>query len=302
MNIRMQFAEVPEKLSHDKWDLSFIGVPIDDRGVKALEYITANSSKNISFEYIPKEFKTKFDSDILDKDDIVNHLAFSNGKKVLVDSTTLNFAEILILTQALIEVGVKDIEILYVEPVKYNRKSKGVDILHKRDFELSEGIVGYEAIPGHALLVTNEISQKVVFLCGFEAERIDRALEDSQISGANCSCIFGVPAFSPGFEMDSFDNNISVIKERKISGGISFCGATNPLAVLQTLEEMFKGLDEDEQMFVVPLATKPMNIGACLFLLSKPKDKVAVLYDHPKEIKGKAIEIANWHLFNINLS
>ena len=298
----MQFAEVPEKLSHDKWDLSFIGVAIDERGVKALEYITANTTKNISFEYIPKEFKTRFDSDMLDKDDIVKYLAFSNAKKVLVDSTTLNFAEILILTQALIEVGVKDIEILYVEPVKYNRKSKSVDILHKRDFELSESIVGYEAIPGHALLVTNEVSQKVVFLCGFEAERIDRALEDSQISGANCSCIFGVPAFSPGFEMDSFDNNISVIKERRISGGINFCGATNPLAVLQTLEEMFKGLDEDEQMFVVPLATKPMNIGACLFLLSKPKDKVAVLYDHPKEIKGKAIEIANWHLFNINLS
>lgn len=298
----MQFAEVPERLFHDKWDLSFVGEPIDDRGLKALEYISANTSRSILFKYIPKEFKTRLDEDELDKDDIVEYLAFLSGKKVLVDSTTLNFAEILILTQALIEVGVKDIEILYVEPVKYKRKSKGRDILHKRDFELSEGVVGYEAIPGHALLVTNEVSQKVVFLCGFEAERIDRALEDSQISGTNCSCIFGVPAFSPGFEMDSFDNSISVIKERKIAGGISFCGATNPLAVLQTLEEMFSGLDEDEQMFVVPLATKPMNIGACLFLLSKPKDKVAVLYDHPKEIRGKAIEIANWHLFNINLS
>lgn len=298
----MQFANVPDKLSHNKWDVSFIGEAIDERGEKALQYISINTDKNISFEYIPKEFKIRFDSDILYKDDIVKYLAFTIGRKVLVDSTTLNFAEILILTQALIEIGVKEIEILYVEPANYNRKSKGIDILHKRDFELSEGIVGYEAIPGHALLVTNEVPQKVVFLCGFEAERIDRALEDSQISGTNCSCIFGVPAFSPGFEMDSFDNNIPVIKERKISGGIYFCGATNPLAVMQTLEEMFKGLDEDEQLFVVPLATKPMNIGACLFLLSKPKDKVAVLYDHPKEIKGRAIKIANWHLFNITLS
>lgn len=62
------------------------------------------------------------------------------------------------------------------------------------------------------------------------------------------------------------------------------------------------GLDEDEQMFVVPLATKPMSVGACLFLINKPKDKVAVLYDHPKEISGKAIEIANWHLFNVTLN
>lgn len=298
----MQFSEVPDKLSHAKWDLAFIGRAIDERGEKAHEYLTGNSNKIVSFEYIPKEFKTRFDSYVFDKDDTDKYLVGTNGNSVLIDSTTLNFAEILILTQALIEVGVKEMEILYVEPVKYNHKNKGVDILHKRDFELSEGIIGYEAIPGHALLVTNEVSQKVVFLCGFEAERIDRALEDSQIRGANCSCIFGVPAFRSGFEMDSFDNNISVIKERKISGGINFCGATNPLSVMQTLEEIFKGLDEDEQMFVVPLATKPMNIGACLFLLSKPKDKVAVLYDHPKEIKGKAIEIANWHLFNITLS
>ena len=295
----MQFSEAPADLSHTKWDIAFISCAIDERGEKAIEYITQNSNKIVSFEYIPKEFKTKFDSAVFDKDDTVNYLVDINGKSVLIDSTTLNFAEILILTQALLDVGVKEIEILYVEPVKYKHKRKGVDILHMRDFDLSESIIGYEAIPGHALLVTNEVSQKVVFLCGFEAERIDRALEDSQIIGANCSCIFGVPAFSSGFEMDSFDNNISVIKERKISGGINFCGATNPLSVMMTLEEMFKGLDEDEQMFVVPLATKPMNIGACLFLLSKPKDKVAVLYDHPKENKGKAIEIANWHLFNI---
>ena len=224
------------------------------------------------------------------------------GKTILIDSTTLNFAEILILTQALKDLKVDKVSIIYVEPVKYNRKSKSRDILHQRDFELSESIVGYEAIPGHALLVTSEISQKFIFLCGFEAERIDRAIEESEILGSNCKCIFGVPAYIPGWEMDSFDNNIPVIKERKITGGINFCGATNPLSVFQKLEDIYKGLSDEEQMFVIPLATKPMNIGACLFLLNKPKNRVAVLYDHPKEIAGKAIEISNWHLYNITLN
>lgn len=298
----MQFANTPDKLTHGKWDLAFIGKAIDERGEKALDYISTNTFQSIFFEYVPKEFKIIVDGTIFDKDDIQKCLDFALGKKILIDSTTLDFAEILILTQALKEIGVKVVDVTYVEPGNYKRKSKNLDILHKRDFELSEGIIGYEAIPGHALLVTNEVSQKVVFLCGFEAERIDRALEDSQIIGSNCSCIFGVPAFSPGWEMDSFDNNISVLKERRITGGINFCGATDPLAVFQTLEKMYMGLDDDEQMFIVPLATKPMNIGACLFLLCKPKDKVAVLYDHPNEIKGKAIEIANWHLFNLTLN
>ena len=295
----MQFSDTPDNLSHKKWDLSFIGKAVDDRGAKALEYISTNSTDCIYIEYVPKEFKIIFGDEIFDKDDIEKYLKDHVAKKILIDSTTLDFAEILILTQALKDLGLKELAVIYVEPGNYKRKSKSIDILHKRDFELSARIIGYEAIPGHALLVTNEVAQKVVFICGFEAERIDRALEDSQIISSKCSCIFGVPAFSPGWEMDSFDNNISVIKERRITGGINFCGATNPLAVLQTLEEIFRGLDEEEQMFIVPLATKPMNIGACLFLLSKPKDRVAVLYDHPKGIKGKAIEISNWHLFNI---
>jgi hypothetical protein len=301
MKIEMQFSDTPDKLSQIKWDVSFIGRPVDERGTKALEFITSNSKECVSFEYIPVEFKISINGDTFDKDDIIDHLRIYSGKSILIDSTTLDFAEILILSQAIQDSGVKDFCITYVEPVNYKRKSKNIDILHRRDFELSESIIGYEAIPGHALLVTNEIPQKVVFLCGFEAERIDRAIEDSQITGTNCSCIFGVPAFCPGFEMDSFDNNIPVIKERRISGGISFCGATNPKAVYEILDKIFKGLDDEEQMFIVPLATKPMNIGACLFLLCKPKDKVAVLYDHPKEIKGKAIEIAKWHLIKVTL-
>lgn len=299
MTIEMQFSESPLDLSHNKWDVSFVGKVIDTRGQKISEYISQNSSTIILFEYIPKDFRVKLDGNEFDKDDIMLQLKGMHLENVLIDATTLSFSEILILTQSLKDLDCKGVSMMYVEPQKYKRKSKSKDILHKRDFELSESIVGYEAIPGHALLVTNEIPQKVVFLCGFEAERIDRALEDSQIVNSYCSCVFGVPAYVPGWEMDSFDNNIYVMKERRITGGVNFCGATNPMSVYQTLDLIYNGLEEEEQMFVVPLATKPMNIGACLFLINKPKTKVAVLYDHPSEIAGKTLEISTWHLFNV---
>lgn len=297
----MQYSETPDRLTHNDWEIAFLGKAVDERGSKALEFINSNCQECIYFEYIPKEFKVVLNDNKYDKDDIDSHLKKIIDKRILIDSTTLDFAEILILTQSFKDIGIKELDISYIEPIKYKTKAKTTDILHKRDFELSESIIGYEAIPGHALLVSSEVLQKVVFLCGFEAERIDRAIEDSQIVGSNCSCIFGVPAFSPGWEMDSFDNNISVIKERRITGGINFCGATNPLSVIQTLDEIYKGLEEEEQMFIAPLATKPMSIGVCLFLIEKPKDKVAVLYDHPNEIAGRAIEISNWHLFNVTL-
>lgn len=296
----MQYASTPADLTFSKWNLGFTGVSKDARGKASTEFISANSANQLVIQYIPKELQIRIDEKKVFKDDFSDTIKEYKDSSIVLDSVTLTFAEILIILQTLKDLDFKDVSVIYIEPGNYKRKIKNDDILHKRDFELTQSIIGYEAIPGHALLVTRDIPQRVVFLCGFEAERIDRALEDSEILGSKCCCIFGVPAVRAGWEMDSFDNNISIIKERRITGGVSFCGATNPLSILNTLNHIYSGIEEEEQMFVVPLGSKPMSLGACLFLINKPKEKVAVLYDHPEEISDKTLEIADWHLFNIN--
>jgi hypothetical protein len=302
VNIKMQFGSISKELSHPRWDLAFVGSAIDARGVSSIEYVHANTICIVPFTYIPKEFQITLDGKAFDKDDLERQITALEFKTVLLDSTTLSFAELLILLQALKNLSVSSLSILYVEPGGYKRKKKSDSILHMRDFELSDETIGFEAIPGHGLSLSTDSEQKIVFLCGYESERMDRAMEDSEVVSKNCSCIFGVPPMSPGWEMDSFDNNISVIRERKISGGINFCGSTNPLSVFQKLEMIYNGLDEGGQLFVVPLATKPMNVGACLFLITKPKDRVAVLYDHPIETRGRAEEISRWHLYDLRLN
>lgn len=298
----MQYGVNPDELTFKPWDVAFIGYATDVRGTSSTEFLKNHSISQVLIKYIAKDFLVQFDDDSFDKDDIDLKLDVYKNKSVVIDATTLSFAEILIVSQSLKDLKCEKFSIIYVEPGGYNQKHHSQDILHRRDFELSEETIGYEAIPGHSLLLTSDISQKVVFICGFESERIDRAMEDSEIDSNSCCTIFGVPAFIPGWEMNSFDNNISVLKERKLNGGINFCGATNPLSVLQKLNLIYQGLEETDQMFVVPLGTKPMNIGACLFLLGKPKDRVAVLYDHPQEMKNKGLLVSDWHLFNITLN
>lgn len=303
MQIEMQYGENHTSLEHDKWDVAFVGNAIDMRGKESINYLKENTVTCNLFVYEKGEFIISVNGSPFYKDDIDSELShlINVDSKVVLDSTTLTFPEILIVSQFLKNRCLVSISILYIEPADYKKKRKPDLILHKRDFELSEEVYGYEAIPGHALSLTNDIDQKLVYLCGFESERIDRAMEDSQSMGANCYCLFGVPAMSPGWEMDSFDNNLSVIKERKMTGGISFCGATNPQSVFKQLEKIYEGLGDEDQLFVIPLGTKPMSIGATMFLLSKPKDRVAVLYDHPLELEERALKIANWHLYNINL-
>ena len=298
MKIQMQYSDTSDGLSYKQWDIGITGFPVDKRGESSYKFSENNSSEIFTFKYVPGKFNIEINKCIYNIDEIQSVLSNISCKNILIDSNNLGVAEILMLLQLFKDTKVSNLDILYIEPAGYKRKYNCTEILHLRDFELSESY-GFEAIPGHALIINKEVTQKIIFLCGYEAERIERALEDLEIFGQYCSCIFGVPAFCPGWEMDSFDNNINVIKDRKISGGIHFCGATNPLAVYQELNDIYKSLDRDEQMFVVPMATKPMNIGASLFLIDKPKDKVAILYDHPCEIAGRTENISKWHLFKV---
>lgn len=298
----MFYAETAATLIDDVWCVGFMGDSAnDDRSTAAMDYVTKKTKSVHTISYNPKDFTVLLDDKCFDKDDINNELKHILAGSILIDATTLDFAELLILLQSLKDLSINSVSILYIEPKSYKRKKSVVsNILHRRDFELSEEVIGYEAIPGHALMIRKNVKQKSVFLCGYEEDRFERAMEDHELLSVNCCCIFGVPAFVSGWEMNSFDNNIRIIKSRNVIGGVSFCGATNPLSVYLALEQIYRGLDEDEEMFVVPLSTKPINLGACLFLLEKPKERVAVLYDHPRN--SKATDIAKWHLFNVKFN
>ncbi|SKB59732.1 hypothetical protein SAMN05660226_02279 [Parapedobacter luteus] len=300
MGIEMQYGANSDQLIFEAWDYGIIGRENDERCAIASDFIRENTAKIITFKYHPKEFKVQIDGIIVDKDDVNDELKHFNGHRVILDATSLDFAELLILLQSFKDLNKNMFSIIYIEPSEYNQNKGIKEILRMREFELCDESVGLEAIPGHSLTITNDVVQKVVFLCGFESERIDRALEDTQIHGTECCVVFGVPAFSPGWEMHSFTNNLTVMKDRRITGGVNYCGATDPFSVYNKLLYIYKGLEDDWEMFIAPFATKPMNIGACLFLVLMPKTKVAALYDHPQEKLGKGLGIGNWHLFNID--
>lgn len=112
-----------------------------------------------------------------------------------------------------------------------------------------------------------------------------------------CSVVFGVPAFKPGWEMDAFANNIRVIKERNIRGGVYFCGAENPASALDVLKRIESELAPGERLFVGPIGTKPMGIGVALFV--SQKQDVGILYDHPRRRPNRSAEVGTWHLYDV---
>ena len=136
-------------------------------------------------------------------------------------------------------------------------------------------------------------------LCGYEAERLGRLFDNTEIQGKNCQLVFGVPPYVVGWDMNSYTNYLPIIENYHISSEFYYCGACNPLAVYNKLEKVFSAIEEDQKLFILPFGTKPMALGACLFKITHDDGNIAILYDHPTKIEESSFLIANWNLFII---
>ncbi len=295
----MQEADTSTELAMEKCDIAIIGDCIDDRGTAARNFLSQHGALVSSLKYDDENFQFHTNQGNYNADNVGQFFEQFKGRNVVLETTTLGFVEILMSCRTLIELGFDTIRLIYVEPGDYSSPRRA-QVLHKRDFDLSDEVPGYKAIPGATLMLRDRVQQRGVFFLGYEARRLDRALEDFQmIQPSNCCVVFGVPAFRPGWEMDAFANNIRVLRDKNISGGIHYCGAENPAAAYDVLSQVYSELGPGEKMFVAPLGTKPNGIGAALFISSHPE--VRVIYDHPKRKPGRSSNVSRWHLYEVKV-
>ncbi len=298
MKINMQKGESISCLHFNGCDIAIIGDIIDDRGTAAVNYLRKKTNKIIKLKYDAESYELKIDDKIINAENLETSLNKYKTNSVILEASTLGFVEVFLCCRVLNSLGLDSFKILYVEPLSYRQQIMRSQVLDKRDFELSEEFPGYIAIPGSTLILTDRYPQRGIFFLGYEERRLERVLEDYQmIIPSRCSVVFGVPAYKPGWEMDSFANNIRIIREKNIIGDIYFCGAGSPLSVIKLLDEIYNSLNTKERMFIVPIGTKPHGIGIALF--SSIHTDVGILYDHPKRKKGRSKKVSKWHLFSI---
>jgi hypothetical protein len=295
MKMEMQRARDSHQLRHNRWDIALVGQQLDERGVAARTFASLHSVCVSECEYNPATFELQLDGRGFQADRVDEAVGKLATGRVLLEATTLGFAEMFLACRGLRQRGVKSISLLYVEPLEYSAPKE--KLLHRRDFELSEEVPGYIPIPGSTILLEDRRPQRGVFFLGYEERRLDRAMEDHPIVPARASVVFGVPAFQAGWEMDAFANNARVLRDRNIAGGVHFCGAENPLAAYEVLRQVSQERAAGEEMFIAPIGTKPHGIAAALFAAENPG--VGIIYDHPKRKQKRSSRVSAWHLFDV---
>lgn len=302
MNIVMEYGTSPAELSTQVWDVSFYGIAVDERSEQAVAFANENSHNSYCLSYMASEGKVHidFEDQTIWADDILEtliSLGITEKSKVILESSSLGVAELLLLIQSLKDIGCLSFDVLYLEPTHYLNQT--IEFTERRQFDLSTSFKGYIAIPGHAL--SFDSYDKAVVLCGYESDRLGRAFDEIDLQGKNCQLVFGMPPYIVGWDMNSYANHLPIIESFNIPSEFYYAGAANPLSVYRVLEKVYGGLEEDQKLFILPLGTKPMSIGACLFKVANNYGNVSILYDHPVRKKGRSKEVSKWNLYRIDL-
>ncbi len=220
------------------------------------------------------------------------------GYIFVLDTTSLGFAEILLLLNCLSNKKNIEIKLYYVEPNEYTIKLNSS--IFKYEFDLSQGFSKFKKIPPFSLFIDSSSSQKakLITLLGFDNDRLSRIIEDDD--GARYDefeHIIALPAFKPSWENISLQRHHQELKGFQ---NLEFSPANNPYETYRVLENIQRN-SNGKSIVVAPIGTKPHAIGAIIFLInSKLKgDKVGLIYDFPIKKENRTDGVGNIHEYII---
>lgn len=287
---------VPATFKMRQWDLAVVGdSEIDDRSKAACCFCTEHATSCFKLAY-----------SVTDKVCLIDGSKALHGalrvrirgkKRLLIEATSLNCPEILILLRAVIEERVEHVTFLYLEPIEYRRAIKG-RLADYRAFDLSNNS-RFQSIHGFMTDLSDLPPGQAVFFLGFEKARLAQAFEQEEaLQGWKSHAVIGVPAFEPAWEIDTMSNNINQLASREFV--FQFCSAASVDAAYSLLVRLLESDKGGNSVLVAPLGTKPHTIGAALFAAEhNAYDRAVVLFDHPQKRSGRSYKIRKWHLYDV---
>jgi hypothetical protein len=273
----------------------FHGDVVDDRGQLMLDL--GSTHHKVAVSYNVQDMTITVADATIGADVCERALApYLDGRDIILEATTLGFAELFCLTRALIASGVQTFQVTYAEPAKYNKPAGSGE-----SYALSEIINGYAPIPHAVVDLSSEEVEAGVFFLGYEQERMARALEEYQmISSKLVKVVFGVPAFRAGWELNAIVPHLQVLSEQ--SGfEIAYCSANDPGSAFECLERTLKSLSNGARMFIAPIGTKPCGVATAVFASIYPAE-AGILYDHPKKKNKRSFGVHVWHKYLVRVS
>lgn len=207
------------------------------------------------------------------------------GKRVLIDSTSLSFPELMHLF-LIFERDNQAFDVVYVQPQSYQKDNDEKGLSDVETFSLSDDGLG----PKQLQPFVNYSSDIYLTIClGFEGHRFGALIHSEQYNISELSYIVGVPAFKVGWENKTLANNYKVMMDvaAGVETNLKIAPANDPISTYDAIDRAYRSSTYSEKtFFLAPLGTKPAAIASAAFAVNKKK--LVVIYDFVKKKKQRS--------------
>ncbi|MCW0346196.1 hypothetical protein NB703_004289 [Pantoea ananatis] len=282
-----------------KCDAFFFGKVIDQRTEYVAEQISTENA--ITIFYSKENTSISLNGSLIHVIEYVNHSMFSNFVKVVIDSTSLDFPELLYTLYAINEsTSIKEIIVLYIEPSSYSSK-KGI-LEEDEDYELSDGKNKFITLPIFSInsSQTNNRDNVLLSFLGFENSRLGQILaeDDGAIYGRLLNMV-AVPAFKAGWENNSLRKHMVYFNH--LNTQLLLYPGNNPFEVISKLNKLYEAY---ANIIVAAIGTKPSTLAVAIFLVNKVKlnthyKKIGAIHDFPIKTKNRSSGIGPISIYTL---
>jgi hypothetical protein len=279
----------------------FCGPAIDDRGRGLRNKIEeGNNASVIEIFFDIEDYSVSINGD---KSSIRNSNQFFSevlGDElrcdIFVDITTLGFVELLLILKWFKISEYSRIFAIYTEPQFYKNRADYMSDFGRHEFDLTSHSGGFKAIPGFTRAISTDDKATLIAILGFERSRLGQLLQlDEGAYIKNIIPVFGTPSFKVGWDKHCFFQNVETLKENSRSP--NFVAAYSALDMLEILEYVKDSLPDGE-VAIAPFGSKPLSLGAAIFLTNNPN--ITLKYDHPIKKSERSEGVGRVHLFLIS--
>jgi len=279
--------------------LCFVGPSIDQRG-EDLTTALSDTGQITQVSFNIKDYTLDIEGNkvgIIGLNRYLNNIIQEKEfEKIYIESTTLGFVEVLLLLKWFYHSKIHRVQVIYAEPNSYKSRTNYMNDFGKHEFDLSTHTEGFKAIPGFAKALTQSAKAILISSMGFERSRLGQllSLDDGAYIHAVIP-IFGTPSYQTGWDKHSFFQNVEVLNDKGEKP--QFVAANSPIDMLEMLEYIKGSCNENDEVTIAPLGTKPLSIASAVFLINNPE--VTLKYDHPKRKGSRSTGLGKIHLYEI---
>jgi hypothetical protein len=242
-------------------------------GVRFLE-VTAESSEEITVH-------DAVDDDVhavslFEPQSLIDSLRQKRVASLWIDITALAFGTWASIIRAALDAQVV-VSVAYAEPAEYTRSTSPLRGLR---YNLSERTSGLAPLPGFARIWAPPAADSILVpMLGFEGDRLQRVLEETDFDIRRTFPLLGVPGFRPDYPFHSLDGNARSLDRAPLHRNIRLARANCPFEAFEAVEAL-RSQEHAVHVTLAPIGTKPHALGALLQALRHP-DETSIVYDHP---------------------